>query len=75
VKLDISVTRDVHKDPAKQAMVAAATAFAARVGVAIVAEGIETREEAEALRILGIRYGQGYYFSKPGPLPLRVSGS
>lgn len=72
VKLDLALTRDVHRDPVKQALAAASAVFASRTGVEVVAEGIESGEEAGALRELGIRYGQGYYFARPGPLPLRV---
>jgi EAL domain-containing protein (putative c-di-GMP-specific phosphodiesterase class I) len=32
-----------------------------------VAEGVETKEQAEALRALGCRFVQGYYFSRPVP--------
>jgi EAL domain-containing protein (putative c-di-GMP-specific phosphodiesterase class I) len=31
----------------------------------VIAEGIETREEAEALRGLGVEWGQGYFFARP----------
>jgi EAL domain-containing protein (putative c-di-GMP-specific phosphodiesterase class I) len=72
VKLDLSLTRGVHADPAKQALAAAAVTFASRVGNKLVAEGIETAEDMQTLRVLGIQYGQGYYFAKPGPLPLQV---
>lgn len=72
LKLDLALTRGIHGDPAKQALASAAVNFASRVRVEIVAEGVETDKDAETLRILGIRYGQGYYFAKPGPLPLRV---
>jgi EAL domain-containing protein (putative c-di-GMP-specific phosphodiesterase class I) len=34
----------------------------------IVAEGIETVAELAALRELGVRYGQGFYFARPAPL-------
>jgi EAL domain-containing protein (putative c-di-GMP-specific phosphodiesterase class I) len=33
-----------------------------------VAEGIETAAELDALRELGVRYGQGFYFARPAPL-------
>lgn len=36
-------------------------------GMTIVAEGIETREQAELLAKIGIEQGQGYYFSRPVP--------
>lgn len=72
VKLDLALTRGIHGDLARQALASAAVVFASRVRVDIVAEGVETVEDAETLRVLGVRYGQGYYFAKPGPLPLRV---
>lgn len=72
VKLDLALTRGIHGDLAKQALASAAVVFASRVRVDIVAEGVETAEDAETLRVLGVRYGQGYFFAKPGPLPLRV---
>lgn len=34
----------------------------------IVAEGVETREQAERLKALGCHYAQGYYYAKPMPL-------
>lgn len=72
LKLDVSLTRDIYRDVVKQALATAAVAFASRVGVEIVAEGIETDQDALALQLLGVRYGQGYYFGKPGPLPLEI---
>jgi EAL domain-containing protein (putative c-di-GMP-specific phosphodiesterase class I) len=35
------------------------------VGALVIAEGIETAEEAEALQALGVRYAQGYFFGRP----------
>src|SRR5690606_21961520 len=61
LKLDISLTRNIHQDPAKQALASAIVAFSSRIGAAIVAEGIESKEEADALRVLGVGYGQGFY--------------
>ena len=70
IKLDISLTRDIDVDPARRALASALTVFARSTGARIVAEGIETAGEMAALTGLGIRYGQGYYLGKPGPLPL-----
>jgi EAL domain-containing protein (putative c-di-GMP-specific phosphodiesterase class I) len=35
------------------------------VGAAVIAEGIETVEEAETLKGLGLRYAQGYFYGRP----------
>ena len=40
-----------------------------------VAEGIEGPGEVEALADLGVRYGQGYFFARPAPLPLLVGAT
>ncbi|RYG89032.1 MAG: EAL domain-containing protein [Alphaproteobacteria bacterium] len=68
LKLDMSLTRDVDRDPARRALAGAMVNFASRIGASIVAEGIERVEEAQVLRDLGITYGQGYLFSRPMPL-------
>lgn len=68
LKLDMSLTRDVDRDPARRALAGAMVSFANRIGASIVAEGIERVEEHEVLRDLGITYGQGYLFSRPMPL-------
>jgi EAL domain-containing protein (putative c-di-GMP-specific phosphodiesterase class I) len=39
--------------------------LAGTLGMTVVAEGVETREQLDALRALGCEYAQGYYFSKP----------
>ncbi|MEX2525085.1 MAG: EAL domain-containing protein [Gammaproteobacteria bacterium] len=73
MKLDVSLTRGIYQDVVKQALATSAVAFASRVNIDIVAEGIETAEDALALQLLGVRYGQGYYFAKPGDLPLNLA--
>jgi sensor c-di-GMP phosphodiesterase-like protein len=42
--------------------------IAKSLGLEVVAEGIEEKEEAEYLRKLGCQYGQGYLFGKAMPL-------
>ena len=69
IKLDMSLTRDVHCFRSKQAMISALSAFAARMGIKIVAEGVEVREELDALRILGIDFAQGYLIGRPASVP------
>jgi EAL domain-containing protein (putative c-di-GMP-specific phosphodiesterase class I) len=42
--------------------------LASRIDAATVAEGIETEEELEAVKRLGVTYGQGYLLGRPGAL-------
>lgn len=39
--------------------------MAKKLGIKVVAEGIETREQLKILKAMGCDYGQGYLFSKP----------
>jgi diguanylate cyclase (GGDEF)-like protein len=50
------------------AVVRAIIALSQSLGLEVVAEGIETEVQREALQVLGCRYGQGYLFAKPKPL-------
>ena len=65
VKLDISLVRGVDADPARQALIAGMHYFAERTHCELLAEGIETEAELEALKALGIRLGQGYLLVAP----------
>ena len=68
VKLDMSMTRDIHKDVARQALMTAMVQFAAGIGAKLVAEGIECTQERDTLRELGVNFGQGYLFARPMPI-------
>jgi EAL domain-containing protein (putative c-di-GMP-specific phosphodiesterase class I)/CheY-like chemotaxis protein len=68
IKLDISLTRDIDTHKRRRALATALTAFAKEMGMAVVAEGIETESELATLRTLGVRYGQGFFLRRPGPL-------
>jgi len=67
LKLDMSLTRDVDRDPARRALTQAMVALAAEIGSAIVAEGVETESERATLAAIGVGYAQGYHFSRPMP--------
>jgi EAL domain-containing protein (putative c-di-GMP-specific phosphodiesterase class I)/PAS domain-containing protein len=69
VKLDGSYVPSVVQSGRERALVGGMVEIARAVGAAIVAERVETESEAEALRSLGITYGQGWLFGRPGPLP------
>ncbi|MGY1811720.1 sensor domain-containing phosphodiesterase [Blastococcus sp. SYSU D00820] len=74
IKLDAALVSGVDRDPAKQALVAAMQTFAGEVGVRVVAEGVETAAERDALAARGVRYGQGFLFGRPEPFgPAGVS--
>lgn len=73
IKLDISLTRDIHLDPSRRALAASLVAFGRETGAEIVAEGIECHEELEALRALRVGCGQGFHLAVPGSLPQRAA--
>ncbi|MDX1589123.1 MAG: EAL domain-containing protein [Oleiphilaceae bacterium] len=66
LKLDMALIRDVHKQPRKQAMIEGTLLSMFRLGVKVIAEGVETEEEYRWCRVAGIRYYQGYLLAKPG---------
>jgi PAS domain S-box-containing protein len=69
IKLDISLVRDLDSDPARQALVSGMRHFATETKTILLAEGVESQGEADALKKLGVDLAQGYLFGKPGPLP------
>jgi EAL domain-containing protein (putative c-di-GMP-specific phosphodiesterase class I)/CheY-like chemotaxis protein len=68
IKLDISLVRSIDTDRARYALAAGLTSFAREIGASIVAEGIETEEELNCLRQLGVELGQGFHLAMPMPL-------
>jgi cellulose synthase (UDP-forming) len=71
VKLDRGWVRSLQSDPARLALVKALGALTEQTGASLIAEGIETEAELEALRDVGVRYGQGYLLGRPRA-PVRV---
>lgn len=65
IKLDIGLVRGIDKNPVRQEIVAGIFDTAQRLGIATIAEGVETAEEYRWLRNLGITLFQGYLFAKP----------
>lgn len=66
-KLDRSIVESIDADPARRALVRSMLAFSTEMGCPLVAEGVERDEELETLREIGVDYGQGYLFQRPGP--------
>jgi EAL domain-containing protein (putative c-di-GMP-specific phosphodiesterase class I) len=65
LKIDMSLVRDVHQKRVSQQVVRAILDMGAGIGATVIAEGIQTQEERDALVGLGVRYGQGYLFGRP----------
>ncbi len=68
IKLDISLTRNIDSDGARHALARALITFAEDIQAMMIAEGIETQGELEALRELGVEYGQGFHLARPARL-------
>jgi diguanylate cyclase (GGDEF)-like protein/PAS domain S-box-containing protein len=67
LKVDQSFVNRMDRAPQQGAIVKAIVSLAHNLGMEVVAEGVETRAQADALRSLGCRRGQGFLFSKPLP--------
>ena len=67
VKLDRGWVTGIDHDPARQALVAGLESFASRTGSTLIAEGVETPDELDTLRGLGVDLGQGYLLGRPEP--------
>jgi diguanylate cyclase len=67
VKIDCSFITGVDQDPTRHRFVAGVLAFAERVGLTVVAEGIEREAERDVLTDLGCHRAQGFLFSKAVP--------
>lgn len=66
LKLDMQLVRDIEREPRKQGLVEGILLSMERLGIAVIAEGVETVEEYRWLRQAGIRYYQGFLFARPG---------
>ncbi|HRK98090.1 MAG TPA: EAL domain-containing protein [Alphaproteobacteria bacterium] len=67
VKIDHLVTKDLLSVKEAEILVNKIISEAKARNIEVIAEGVETKEEALKLRELGCRYGQGYYFTKALP--------
>lgn len=71
VKIDRHFVSGIDEDKVKRDFVRSIIEIARAVNSQVVAEGIETRSEFEALSEIGVDYLQGYYFARPHPHPVR----
>ncbi len=69
IKADMSLVRDIDKDNVKLTLVQVISELAKKINSHVIAEGIETEEEYNAILSLGVEYGQGYLFARPTEKP------
>jgi EAL domain-containing protein (putative c-di-GMP-specific phosphodiesterase class I) len=65
LKIDTVLVRDVHASAVNQAMVKAIVAIGHGIGAAVIGEGIQSEDEVQALRAIGVDYGQGFHLARP----------
>ncbi len=65
MKVDRSFVDGLGRDPEDTAIVAAVTAMAHVLGLSVVAEGVETAEQLDNVRLLGCELAQGYHLARP----------
>lgn len=68
LKLDRSMVTDVATDDTKRLLIQAIAKFALDSNAMVVAEGVETRAEADTLLACGVSFGQGWLFGRPLPI-------
>jgi EAL domain-containing protein (putative c-di-GMP-specific phosphodiesterase class I) len=73
VKFDLAITSHIDNDPVKQALAVALIQFAKTIQATVIAEGIESPQEAQILKDLGITLGQGFFLGHPGSVQLLTS--
>lgn len=65
IKLDMDLLRGIDTSLPRRMIVEAVVGLCAKLGVRVVAEGIETRAELDAVRALGVDLVQGYLLARP----------
>ncbi|MGN6513381.1 MAG: EAL domain-containing protein, partial [Lysobacteraceae bacterium] len=74
VKIDQAFCRQMFDSPRAMAIVEAIVAMAHGIGAQAIMEGVETREQLEALGRLGVRHAQGYLVGQAAPVDEVLSG-
>lgn len=66
IKLSGEFGIECHLDPMRQKLIRSMANMAHDLGTPVIAEGIESLQDLEVVRDLGVDLGQGYYFARPG---------
>jgi EAL domain-containing protein (putative c-di-GMP-specific phosphodiesterase class I) len=68
LKIDMSFLRTFDTNPKSKLIIASIVDMAKKLGIHTLAEGVETKEQYEYLKMIGCEIIQGYYFGKPMPV-------
>ena len=74
IKVDQAFARHMFDSERAMAMVEAIVSMAHAIGAKVICEGVETREQLERLRQMGVEYAQGYLIGKAAPAEEVLSG-
>lgn len=66
IKLDLALIRGIDSSLSRRTIVSHVMHLCADMGIAVIAEGVETQGEFDALRELEVRYMQGFLIGEPG---------
>jgi EAL domain-containing protein (putative c-di-GMP-specific phosphodiesterase class I) len=65
IKIDMGLVRGIHADRVRLAITRSIVTLCRELNISVIAEGIETLDEAITMRELGVRLFQGYLFARP----------
>jgi EAL domain-containing protein (putative c-di-GMP-specific phosphodiesterase class I) len=74
IKVDQAFARHMFETPRAMALVESIVAMAHALGAAVITEGVETLEQLQRLREMGVRYAQGYLIGQAQPAEKVLSG-
>jgi EAL domain-containing protein (putative c-di-GMP-specific phosphodiesterase class I) len=68
IKIDKSFIRNLSHRPRSSAIISSIVTLARGLDMSVTAEGVETHEQFERLKTLGVNFAQGYMLGRPQPL-------
>jgi EAL domain-containing protein (putative c-di-GMP-specific phosphodiesterase class I)/cellulose synthase/poly-beta-1,6-N-acetylglucosamine synthase-like glycosyltransferase len=74
LKLGLETLQGLENETARQAAIRTLVEFAGQHGCTVIAEGIETAAQRDALMACGVPFGQGFYLGKPVPVERLLAG-
>ena len=75
IKVDRHFVGRIQDDPGHAAIVAAVVKMGQALGIEVIAEGVETLDQSERLKVLGCRFAQGQLYGRPEPYEGGGSGA